>query len=104
MCARVGAHVDHPIGSLDYVKIVLNHDHRVAQINQAIEHVEELANVIEVQAGGRLVEDVKRAARVGPSQLGRELDALRLAAGEGGGRLAQGEVVQAHVGERLQDA
>ena len=43
-------------------------------------------------------------AGVGPGQLGGQLDALGLAAGERRRRLAEREVVEADVGQRLQDA
>ena len=58
-----GAEVDHPVGGLDDVEVVLDHDHRVAQRGEAVQHLEELADVVEVEAGRRLVEDVKRLAR-----------------------------------------
>ena len=61
-----------------------------------------LLDVGEVQAGRRLVEDVERAAGGAARQLGRELDALRLAAGERGRRLAEVDVAEADVVERLQ--
>ena len=44
---------------------MLDHDDRVAQIDQTIEHVEQLGHVFEVQAGRRLVEQEERAASVG---------------------------------------
>ena len=69
-----------------------------------LEHVEQLADVVEVQAGRRLVEEVERPAGVGPGQLGGQLDALGLAAGERRRRLAEREVAEADVGQRLQDA
>ncbi len=57
---------------------------------------------LEVQAGGRFVEDVERAAGVALGQFQRQLDALRLAAGERGGRLAELDVGEADVDQRLQ--
>ena len=39
--------------------------------HEAVEHLEQLVDVGEVQAGRRLVEDVQRAAGVGPSQFRR---------------------------------
>ncbi len=59
------AHVDEPVGRLDYVEIVLDHDDAVPQVDQAMQHLEQLRQVVEVQAGRRLVEEVKRAAGVG---------------------------------------
>src|SRR5437764_1182780 len=77
----VGAQVDDPVGRLDDVEVVLDHDDGVAQVHQALQHLQQLADVVEVQAGGRLVEDVDGPAGVGPGELGRKLDALGLAAG-----------------------
>jgi hypothetical protein len=42
--------------------------------------VQELAQIVEVEAGGRLVEDVERASGRDFGELARQLDALRLAA------------------------
>ena len=99
----LGPEVDDPVGRLDHLEVVLDDDHRVAQVGQAVDHVQQLADVVEVQAGGRLVEDVKGLARVGPRQLGGQLDALGLAAGERRRGLAQRNVTQAHVVQGLQD-
>src|SRR5262249_4514401 len=54
------------------------------------------------QAGRRLVENVKRFARIGASQLGGQLHPLRLASGKRGGRLAERQVVEADRAERRQ--
>ena len=51
--------------------------------------IEQLAHVLEVQAGGGLVQDVERLAGLAALQLAGKLHALRLAAGQRGGRLAQ---------------
>ena len=55
-----------------------------------------------MQAGGRLVQDVEGLAGLALLQLAGELHALGLAAGERGRRLAQADVAEAHVEERLQ--
>ncbi|MGH2550360.1 MAG: hypothetical protein ACRDHN_13275, partial [Thermomicrobiales bacterium] len=52
------AEIDQPISRLDDVEIMLDDDDRVAEIDEAIEHIEQLADVVEVQAGRWLVEDV----------------------------------------------
>ena len=61
-------------------------------------------DVVEVQARGRLVEDVEGAAGLAPGQLAGQLHALRLPAGERGRALPQAEVAQAHVHEGAQEA
>ena len=62
--AAVGAEVDDPVGGLDDVEVVLDDEHRVAAVHEAMEHFEEHAHVLEVQARRGFVEDVQRAARV----------------------------------------
>ena len=57
-----------------------------------------------MQAGGRFIEQIERLAGVGPSKLGGEFDALGFAAGECRGALAEREVIEADVAQRLQDA
>ncbi len=37
-------------------------EHGVAEIDEAVEDVQQLAHIVEVQAGGGLVENVERAA------------------------------------------
>ena len=56
--------IDDPIGSLDDIQVVLDHHHCVAVIAQPVQHVEQLLDIVEVQAGGRLVEDVEGVAGV----------------------------------------
>jgi hypothetical protein len=81
---------------------VLDDDDRVALVDQALQHPEELADVLEVQAGRRLVEHVDGAAGRALLQLGGQLDALGLTTRERRRRLAEPDVAQAHVDERLQ--
>src|SRR5699024_2374736 len=87
--APVGTEVDDVVGRLDDVQVVLDDDHRVPLVDQPVQHLEQLADVLEVQARGRLVQHVDGASVGALVQLGGELDALRLAAGEGGGGLAE---------------
>ena len=93
--AAFRAEINDPIGGLDDVQVVLDDDEGVAGGAELEEHFEQLGDVVEVQAGGGLVEDVERAAGRFAAQLGGELDALGLAAAEGGGGLAEANVAQA---------
>ena len=61
--AAVGAQVDHPVGRGDDVELVLDHHDGVAQVGQSVEDLEQAVDVGEMQAGGRLVEDIKRPGR-----------------------------------------
>src|SRR4051812_14943809 len=44
------AEIDQPIGAFDHVEIVLDDEDRVPQIRQAVEHVEQVVDIGEVQA------------------------------------------------------
>src|SRR2546427_2727459 len=74
----------------------------VPLVHQAMQHLEEQADVLEVEARRRLVEDVEGAARVALGQLGSQFDALRLAPRERRGGLAQVDVSQSYVVEQLE--
>src|SRR5687767_14951589 len=95
--AGFGAEVNHPVGALDHVEVVLDHDHGVPGVDQAVEDLDEDADVVEVEAGGGLVEDVELAALTLASvgQLARDLEPLRLAAGERSGGLAETQIAEA---------
>ena len=99
--AALRAQVDDPVGRLDDVQVVLDDDDRVARVHEPVEHLEELLDVREVEPGGRLVEDVDRLAGGAPRELRGQLHALRLAARERRGRLAEADVAEADVHERL---
>src|SRR5687768_2684127 len=57
--APLRAEVDDPVRRLHDVEVVLDHDDGVALRDESLEDVQELADVLEVQARRRLVEDVK---------------------------------------------
>src|SRR3990170_43337 len=100
--AAFGAEVEDPVGGFDDVGVVLDDDDSVAEVGEAVEDAEELLDVVEVQAGGGLVEDVEGAAGLAAGELAGQLDALGFAAGECSGGLAKLEVAEADVFERLQ--
>ena len=56
-------------------------------VDEAVEQAEQLLDVGEVQAGGRLVEHDRRSPVL--AQVGGQLEPLPLAAGQGGQRLAE---------------
>ncbi len=121
--AALGAEVDDPIAGADHVEVVLDHDQRMARGDELAERGEQPGHVLEMQPGGGLVEQedarlrlargagLARAARQrgdraagGFGEVAGELEALRLPARERGDGLPQAQVVEAHVGERLQAA
>ena len=117
--AALGPEVDDPVGGADHVEVVLDDDERVSGGDQPPERPEQLRDVVEVQAGGRLVEEEERPPGVGRGQapagsrrspgwqgacrfgeMPRQLQPLRLAAGERRHRLAEPQVLETDVGER----
>ena len=81
------------IGVRDQVEIVLDDDDRRAAVGELPQHRQQGAHVERVQAHARLVEHEHRVGLVAV-HLADELEALCLAPGERGGRLAEGEVPQ----------
>ncbi len=79
--AAFRSEIDDPVRRLDDIEIVLDDHNRVALIAQTMQHAEQLFDIEEVQAGRRLVQNIKRAARRSVfGQFLRQLHALRLAA------------------------
>ena len=81
MDAGAGADVDDVVGGQDRVLVVLDDDHRVAEVAQAAQRHEQALVVALVQADRGLVEDVEHAGEAG-ADLARQADALALAAGQ----------------------
>ena len=90
------------IGGFDDFQIVLDDDHRVPGVDQAVQNLQELADIVEMEARRGLVENVERSSRGPLGQFAGELDPLGLPAGEGGRLLAQFDVPHAHVFQGLQ--
>ena len=94
-------HVDDVVGRAHGLLVVLDDDHRVAEVAQAQQRVDEAAVVALVQADAGLVEDVEHADER-RADLRGEADALRLAAGERGRGALQREVADADVVQEAQ--
>ena len=96
-----GAEVDHQVGGGDRRLVVLDHQQRVALRLEPGERADQHRVVARMKADGRFVEDVAHAAQVG-AELGRQPDALRLAAGERVGRSVEGQIGQPDLFEEPQ--
>ena len=59
--AAFGTHIDHPVGRFDDVEVMLDHDHRVAGVDQPVQHLQQVLHIGEMQAGRRFVKDIDRA-------------------------------------------
>ena len=86
------SHVNNPVCLTDDVEVVFDDDNGITSVDKAPEHLHEDADILEMEAGGGLVEDVDGLTCVALGQFGGELDALALAAGEGGGGLPDFDV------------
>ena len=53
------AEVDQPVGGFDDVEVVLDDDHGVTAISQAMQYLQQLADILKVQACGGFVEDIE---------------------------------------------
>ena len=94
--AAFRSQIDHVVGGLDHVEMVLDNENRVAGIHEPIQTFEQALDIGQVKSGRRFIQNVERVLR--PLQLrkfGGDLDALRFAAGERRRRLTQREIAQA---------
>ena len=93
--------VDEVVGGAHRVLVVLDDDHRIAQLGKAAEGDQQPVVVAGVQADRRLVEDVEHAHQP-RADLAGQSDALRFAAGERRRRAVERQVVQADVDQEHQ--
>ena len=96
--------VDDVVGGPDHVEVVLDDDDRVPGVDEAVQDVQKLLHVGEVEPRRRLVQDVQRLSGRPLAQLARQLDPLRLAARERRGGLAEPDVAEPHVPQRVHAA
>ena len=92
-----GAHVDDMVGLADDVEVMFDDDDGIATVYERVEHLHQDADVLEVEARGRLVEDVDGLARIAFREFGGQFHALALAAGKRGGGLAEFDVAKANI-------
>src|SRR5450432_3650040 len=99
--AGTGTHVDEVVRLAHRLLVVLDDDHRVAQIAQLPQRGEQARVVALVESDRRLVEDVEHTHQAG-SDLRREPDALRLAARQRFRGATEREIVQPDIDEKAQ--
>ncbi len=85
------------VRELYHVDVVLYDQHGVALVDKPLQHVHKDPDVVEVQSGCGLVQEVQCLARVLLRELCGKLYSLALAAGEGGAGLAELEIAQADI-------
>ena len=102
LIAAFGTEIHQPIGGFDDVEIVLDDEKRGAGLEQFAKRGEKFGDVLEVQAGGGLVEDIEDAVIFRPRKIGSQLEALRFAARKRGCRLAEAKITEADFVEHAQ--
>ena len=99
--ARAGAEVNDVIRIADRVGVVLDHEHGVAEVAQALERGQQAVVVALVQADARLVQDVEHADQA-RADLGGQPDALRLAAAQRAALAVEREIAEADVFQKTE--
>src|SRR2546427_4193690 len=99
--AAFGSEIDDVVGGFDDVEVVLDDQQRVARFEQLLECRQQLRDVVEVQSGRRLVEDVEQPLAAVRRQVRRDLDPLRLSARQRRRRLTEPQIAEADLVEHL---
>src|SRR5258708_739479 len=100
--AALGSHVDHPICAPYDIEVVLDDQDTAAVLDQPLERGQQFGDVVEVQAGGRLVENVERATASCLRKMRRQLHSLGFTAAQRCGRLSKAQITEADVRQNLQ--
>ena len=79
-CSTFRSQVYHMVGTLDDIHIVLDDDKRMPALDECVEGIQQAAYVVEMKAGGRLVEDEYRGRMLLHTQIVGQLHALVLTA------------------------
>src|SRR5262249_17289011 len=99
--AGTRAQIDDVVCRADRLLVVLDHQHGVAEISQPLERVAQTPVVALVQPDGGLVQYIKDADEA-RADLGRQADALPLAAGQRARGPVQRQIIEADVGEEAE--
>ena len=81
---------------------MFDNQYGVPRVDKIVQDFEEQLNVGKVQSGCRFIEQIERLSGTLLGEFLGELDALRLAARERGGRLAEFDIIEPDVMQRLQ--
>ena len=59
LITALGTKINHPIRTADHIEVVFDHQDLVALIHQPLHHLHQLMHVIETQAGGGFINQIK---------------------------------------------
>ena len=99
--AGAGAEVDDHVGGAHGLFVMLDHNHSVAQVAEALQRIQQAALVSIVQPDARLVQHVQHT-RQAAADLRGQANPLRFSAAERRGGPIQRQVVQAYVTQKRQ--
>ena len=99
LIATFWTHINDPVGIADYIEMMLDHNHGVAGIYQPVHDGEQATNIRQVQPGRRFIHDVDTAPLV---KFAGQFNPLAFSTREGAHGLAEGQVVQTHIAQRLE--
>ena len=101
MNAGAGADIDDMVGKPDRLLVMLHHDHRVAEIAQPLERLQQTGIVALVQPDRRLVEHIENAGEARADLRGQP-DALALAARQRARGAGKGQVFEPDIAQEFQ--
>jgi hypothetical protein len=101
LLARPEAQIDNRVADANHVLVVLDDQHGIALVAELPEDVDEAQIVARVQTNRRLVEHVQRIDER-RAERGRQIDALRFAAGQRRRQPVERQVIEPHVAQELE--
>ena len=87
-------HINNMIGNLDHIKVVLYHQNGIPPVHQFVQNCEQKIDILKMQSGGRLIQDIKSPAGILLGKFSSQLDTLCFATTEGDSGLSQCDVSQ----------
>ena len=75
-----GSKIDQPVRGFDDIEVVFDHNDRVTLIPQAMQHPQQLADIVKMKPGGGFIQNIECSA-CGPfREFSGQFDALRFSA------------------------
>ena len=101
MLTRARPHVNDPIRCSHRVVVMLDHQHRVAEVAHTLERVNEALLVALMQPNRRLIQHIQHAHQL-RADLRRQTNALAFAAAQGHGGTRQIQIIEADIHQKRQ--
>lgn len=92
-----GSHVDNPVGGFYHMEVMFDNNHGIPARDELVQDSEETFNVVSMETGRWLVEDVESASGRATGEFGCEFDPLSFAAGESCRGLTEADVAESDI-------